>query len=431
MFGVVLTLLITATAIAITYSQMGNVELKLQAAVDSAVLAAVNLEDSDTLDPIQRKQIAEDQFYANLAGSDVNYVAPDVHVSNTDGVFTATVEGSARVDHAFSVMMPNSFSYVNVSAQAQSATDDPKHVNLFFLVDNSASMGIGQTAADQMDMLNDSGVWGATGSGACAVACHQPGSDTYTYYKSVGVRLRIDAIRDALLGFLSDMNTHPAETANTELSIALSSERYTSDLHDFETSLAAAITEANSYALGTGSGQDNTNIAGFLNGVSDAIVDIGDGSAADEPEVYVILMTDGIDNFWWQDASNHDWEAILSGNTMPDPAQPDMQLQTMENSWCTSLKNRGVNIIVMNVEYVVPEYQSWGGSIIHYLDIPDADEVARIQAVLDLVVDVEDPMRQCASNDESFFNVLSESSMHDAFDEIFAGIFSSTPRLTQ
>ena len=92
------------------------------------------------------------------------------------------------------------------------------------MVDNSASMGIGQTLADQMDMLMDDDVFEETGVWACAVACHQERNgrfSTYNYYREQGVRLRLDAVRDALLGFLNEVIDHPAETANTRVSICL------------------------------------------------------------------------------------------------------------------------------------------------------------------------------------------------------------------
>jgi len=409
--AVIMSLIILGTSVAVTLSQMVSVRQSIQNAADAASLAAIIEPESAFLTIQDREDIAKSHYLTNMEGSAGDLFDPAVSVTEDNGVFTSQVSGRAKIHHFLGVLMPKEFSFVEASAKALSVNQDAKHVNLFFMVDNSASMGIGQTSADQMEMLNDDNVFANTGAGACAVACHQPGSDTFTYYKDQGVRLRIDAVRDALLGFLNEISAHPAETENTRVSVALGSQRYNSNVHSLEPNIPSAINAANAFSLGDGSGRDNTN--------------------RNSPEVYVILMTDGIDNFWYQSAASgeHDPGAILSDNRLDDPAEVNMILQTMDATTCTVLKNRGVNIIVMNVEYVVPEFQRWGDDILHFTDIPDPIEIERIEAVIELVEDVEPPMQACASSPEFYFNVLSETSMREAFDSIFTKIFTSEPRI--
>ena len=174
---------------------------------------------------------------------------------------------------------------------------------------------------------------------------------------------------------------------------------------------------------------DQTNISGFLGTLNSELTTIGDGSSIDNPEVYAILMTDGIENFWFQSDSINDGGAIISGNSTTDPTDPEFRLQTMSSNMCTTLKDRGVNMIVMNVEYIVPALQRRGDDIVSFEDADDPAGNARIEAVLDLVEDVEVPMRTCASSPEYYFSVTDETSMQAAFDSIFTTIFNSAPRL--
>ena len=228
-FAVIVSLLILAASIAITLSDMVKARQAIQYSVDAASLAAVINPDNDELTAEKRAEIARTHYLTNINNATGEFFDPVVSVTENNGVFTAQISGEAKIPHFLGVLIPRDFSIVGASATALSASQDPPHVNLFFMVDNSASMGIGQTLADQMDMLMDDDVFDATGVRACAVACHQERngtSSTYTYYRELGVRLRLDAARDALLGFLNEVRDNPVETANTRVSISTGSERF-------------------------------------------------------------------------------------------------------------------------------------------------------------------------------------------------------------
>ena len=437
-FAVIVGLLILAASIAITLSDMVKARQAIQYSADAASLAAVINPDNDELTAENRAEIARTHYLTNINNATGEFFDPVVSVTENNGVFTAQISGEAKIPHFLGVLIPRDFSIVGASATALSASQDPPHVNLFFMVDNSASMGIGQTLADQMDMLMDDDVFDATGVRACAVACHQERngtSSTYTYYREQGVRLRLDAARDALLGFLNEVRDNPVETANTRVSISTGSERFLGpNVHRLEPNIASAIDAANTFELAPfeGGGHialDQTNISGFLGTLNSELTTIGDGSSIDNPEVYAILMTDGIENFWFQSDIINEGGVIISGNSTTDPTDPEFRLQTMSSNMCTTLKERGVNVIVMNVEYIVPVLQRWGDDIVSFEDVDDPVGNARIEIVLDLVEDVEPPMQACASSPEFYFSVTDETSMQAAFDSIFTTIFNSAPRL--
>ena len=437
-FAVIMGLLILATSIAITLSEMVKARQSIQNSADAASFAAILDPANDTLTAENRAEIARAHYLTNINSATGEFFDPVVSVTEVNGVFTAQVSGEAKIPHFLGVLIPREFSIVGASATALSASQEPPHIDLFFMVDNSASMGIGQTLADQMDMLMDDDVFDATGVRACAVACHQERngtSSTYDYYREQGVRLRLDAARDALLGFLNEVRDNPVETANTRVSISTGSERFLGpNVHRLEPNIATAINAANTFELAPfeGGGRialDQTNISGFLGTLNNELTTIGDGSSMDSPEVYAILMTDGIENFWFQSDTVNEGGGIISENSTTDPNDPDFRIQTMSSNMCTTLKERGVNVIVMNVEYIVPVLQRWGDDIVSFEDVDDPVGNARIEIVLDLVEDVEPPMQACASSPEFYFSVTDETSMQAAFDSIFTKIFNSAPRL--
>ena len=438
-FAVIMGLLILGTSVAISLSEMVKARQSIQNAADAASLAAILEPNNDELTLENREDIARTHYLTNIDNErGGEFFNPVISVTEDNGVFTVQVSGEAKIPHFLGVLIPREFSLVRAAAKALSASQEPPHVNLFFMVDNSASMGIGQTLADQMDMLMDDDVFEETGVRACAVACHQERNgrfSTYNYYREQGVRLRLDAVRDALLGFLNEVINHPAETANTRVSISTGSERFTGpNVHQLEPNIATAINAANTFELapfeaGGRVALDQTNISGFLGTLNAELGTIGDGSSRRSPEVYAILMTDGIENFWFQSNTENDGGAIISENSTTDPIDPNFRIQTMSPEVCTTLKDRGVNVIVMNVEYIVPEFVRDGDDIIPFRDVDDPGGTARLEAVIDLVEDVETPMQACASSPEFYFSVLDETSMQAAFDSIFTTIFNSAPRL--
>ena len=139
----------------------------------------------------------------------------------------------------------------------------------------------------------------------------------------------MDAARDALLGFLNEVRDNPVETANTRVSISTGSERFLGpNVHRLEPNIATAINAANTFELAPfeGGGRialDQTNISGFLGTLNRELTTIGDGSSMDSPEVYAILMTDGIENFWFQSDTVNEGGGIISCLLYTSPSPRD------------------------------------------------------------------------------------------------------------
>ena len=73
--------------------------------------------------------------------------------------------------------------------------------DITFLIDNSASLGVGASPADQRLMQNGMG---------CAFACHLPNSSFEQQWnveraRDLGANLRIDAVREAVIGALTEI----------------------------------------------------------------------------------------------------------------------------------------------------------------------------------------------------------------------------------
>lgn len=187
-FAVCLFLVLGITGLAIDQSIGLSTRTSLQAALDSAVLAATKeLSDGSGWDVAQAKGTAT--FNANI--KDLPNAAVALENSGTPGDFKVSGTASAPWSRYFTHIIDSTNITINVSSVA---AQQIKPVEVIFLADVSWSMGIGATNADISTMKASIG---------CAFACHYDGTDTKA--RNAGARLRIDVIADAYRLAIAEM----------------------------------------------------------------------------------------------------------------------------------------------------------------------------------------------------------------------------------
>jgi Flp pilus assembly protein TadG len=210
-FAVILAATFLFVGAAVDYGRTINARSTMQAAADSAALAAAGAEGS--ID--EKEKIGAHYLASNLAK--LGYTANNSSVSIGNG--TATVE--------FDVLVPTTFMHlanlsnlpvsVRSTAAVQQAGGEPH--DIYFVLDMSASLGMAADAVERQRLKDltapliqaTGGFWLAENPNGCAFACHRtgldipgstlafepPGKTTYQLAKEAGIRLREDILLDA------------------------------------------------------------------------------------------------------------------------------------------------------------------------------------------------------------------------------------------
>ena len=367
LFGLAALPLIGVIGLSIDYGYMLSVKAKLDLAADAAAVAgatgvnsyfsAYTGSSNPTTAAIAAAQSqATAQFNSNkgviLANGTLTLNTPNIALTNT----TVT----SQVSYTYS--MPTFFMAVlgsktmKVSGSSTATVTLPTYVNVFIVIDNSQSMGIGAQLSDQQIIYDASTNTKYVPNGSsdrswgCAIACHYSGkSGTYGGYsqnsttdltnivRGLGAQLRIDVAKSAIttaLGQITNGNVnfavfttsatltqvYPVPSSGTGWNCQTTSLSPTafSNASTFQNpggSLTAAETAVtaidlqdnivfpsgnsskNSFTNGDG-GTFLTNAMGCLytqlNGMKTAGVAPGNGLTASTPISFVVLVTDGV-----------------------------------------------------------------------------------------------------------------------------------------
>lgn len=438
-FAISSVLLLTGVSVAISTIQLHNTKSDLQKAADAAVFAAAT---TVNISIEERQKNGEANFKENIKAhlgesykNTLSILGELPTDSTPNSKITAKMDASAQVQNIFSVFIPE-LSNVSVSSEAIvgfAPREDPPFIDIHIVFDNSASMGIGQTKGDRDTMVFDTEIEGALNMEPCAFACHVPSENSYDYYKNKGVRLRIDALSEALTGFIDRaVEEVGGATKNTRINIVPLDKMNVASSYKFSSSLNAAKIEAKNIKLTSGDGL--TDLQTPLHKINNLIKKVGDGADADNPLVFVVLMTDGLEHFVNPSSSSGNLPA-LSSTSEPDPTMGGTVIQTIEQSQCKALMNRGVNVIVMNVEYGFPDL-IWDWPVKNWQDIGYKPDLDQLKLVDKLLPDIPSKLRKCASTPQNYYQVEEESEMNGAFGEIFKELVDKSSdniitRLTQ
>jgi Flp pilus assembly protein TadG len=438
-FAITLLPVLLAVGLAVDYSVASDTKAKLDSAADAAALNAVvktkaYLADNQNKGLSDSALISQAVAYAKKEAGlhfDGNAnkvvrthdVKRDVTVDIKDRAVTASVLYNADVNLAFGPLIQmNDF---HVSNTAVAVAPLPEYLDLFVVLDNSGSMGIGATG-DDIEKMN-----GAIG---CAVACHTGSEKSYTQIKArTGadkITMRIDVLREAIYGMLSQAN-----------SIKTTADLFRFNLFAFSNDLVPLQAASTDYTVlkNAISGLDLDNREGGTNfhyAIGDQLSKIlpssQDGSSGLKRKTHVIIITDGVENnrlaskFWWNgsDANFIPWYG--NGNPYQDTynytngsgnLQKSDQIQAFDPRICDSLKNKGAQVTVLNVKYIVPS--GIEGEIKREFDY-----------VRDFILGREaTTIAGCASTPSDYYSANTPSEIKSAVNAIFGNILKPV-RLT-
>jgi Flp pilus assembly protein TadG len=182
--------LCTAIGASVDYVRAYNTQARMQSDLDAALITAIK--EVDSLDENAIKADIVEWFNAQADAKDASYTlsASAITVSKTDRTVKAVVRGTVKTSFLGLVNIKT----VNVAATSSVAGPATSYMNVYLVLDKSASMLLASTKAGQDSLIAKTG---------CTFACHQveggpwtiSGVSYNTHYKAakaMGVQLRAD-----------------------------------------------------------------------------------------------------------------------------------------------------------------------------------------------------------------------------------------------
>ncbi len=429
-FGITIIPILMAVGLAVDYSVTSDNKSKLDSAADAAALAGAiraktylaenqgrGLPDSVVI--AQAKVIAKKEAEKHFDGSLTKLVNTsnvtrniEIEIDTQNRTVNANVKYGADVALSVApVVNINNFHVTNGSEGIQAQANLPTYLDIYVVMDNSGSMGIG---ADDSNIAKIKDL--NTANPGCEVACHTNGYPSYNQLKSLTgankVTMRIDVLRDAITGMLSQANA-----------IKTTNDLFQFTLLAFSNDLVPLQSASTDYA------QLNTGIASLdldnRNGGTNFHYSIGtqlpglvpssqDGSSALKRKTHIVIITDGVENNRFQttfgsgigDPNFTDW---LSSTTQYVTPSTGDHIQAFNPRICDAVKAKGAQVTVLNVKYIVPKNPSGA-----------ADEFDHIGN--NIIGQEATTLAGCASNSSDYYSANTPAEIKSAVAAIFGNI---------
>ena len=338
-FAISLLPILAAVGGAVDYSIANSQRSKIQAALDSAILAGA-IAGKQSLDAgagqstaiAAANSAAANFFQGNMVGYTAsvttNYTVSGLNLSGT---------GSASAAVPTSFMKVVGFPTIPMKIFSNAASTAQPYVDVYLLIDISASMLLPSTTAGITQMMN--------GQGGCALACHNTTDDTdsYSWALNNGIQLRYQVVNQGVSNLLTYLGSNSTLQSHVKVGLwALDSSltqmsSMTSSFASVSSNFPAPGVAVNDAAAAT---PFNNLIGSFISTVGNA----GDGSSSSSPQKMVIIATDGVND------PTRAWTSDVS-------LRP--QVKVFDTTFCTTFKTNGVTVAILNTPYY-PMTWDWG-----------------------------------------------------------------------
>lgn len=361
MMGLTAVPLIFAVGAGVDYGTANMAKAKLDAVADTAALAAVD-HQAITGTPAAAQTTAQTTFNAeavNIPNVTVNNVTATVTDSTTGR--TAVVSYSATKTNMFMGIFGYPSTTITGSSTSQAGLTT--NINFYLLLDNSPSMNIAATSAGIATM-----VAATSAQGGCAFACHESdpaadnlgnpgGEDNYTLAQKLGVVTRMQNLASATQSLMSSAASMEGAN-NSQYQMAIYTfnssglntiQLLTSNLTNAKNAAANINVEevySNNWLTKTNQNNDtDTNFESAMSAINTLMPLPGTGTPASTPQEVLFIVSDGVD-----DEVSSSCSQTLDGNRCQQP---------FNTTWCTTVKNRGIQIAVLYTAYLPLPTNSW------------------------------------------------------------------------
>jgi Flp pilus assembly protein TadG len=401
--GLAIIPLIFSVGAGVDYGVASMAKTKLDAIADTAALSAVD-HNAILGTPAAAQATAQTTFNAeavNIPNVTVNNITATVIDSVTGR--TAVVNYTATKKNLFMGIFGYSSTALTGSATAQAGLST--NINFYLLLDNSPSMNIAATSAGISAM-----VAATSAQGGCAFACHESnpsadklgnpgGVDNYTLASKLGVVTRMQNLASATQSLMSAASAMEGPNSG-QYQMAIYTfngsglntvQLLTSNLANAQASAANINVEEvydNNWLTKTNNNSDtDTDFESAMSQINTLMPLPGTGTPNSTPQEVLLIVSDGVD-----DEISSSCSQSLDGNRCQQP---------FNTTWCTTVKNRGIQIAVLYTDYLPLPTNSWYNSWI-----------APFQSK------IEPNMQSCASPG-MFFSVTTDGDITSAMQTLF------------
>ncbi len=403
MMGLTAIPLIFAVGAGVDYGTANMAKAKLDAVADTAALSAVD-HQAITGTPAAAETAAQNTFNAeavNLPNVAVNNLSATVTDSTTGR--TAVVSYTATKSNTFMGIFGYPSTTITGSSTAQAGLTT--NIDFYLLLDNSPSMNIAATSAGIATMVANT-----SAQGGCAFACHESdpsadnlgnpgGEDNYTLAQKLGVVTRMQNLASATQSLMSSASSMEGSNSQQyQMAIYTFNNSGLNPIQLLTSNLATAQSAAaninveevysNNWLTKTSQNNDtDTNFESAMSAINTIMPLPGTGTPASTPQEVLFIVTDGVD-----DEVSSSCSQSLDGNRCQQP---------FNTTWCTTVKNRGIQIAVLYTDYLPLPTNSWSN-----------DWIAPFQS------QIAPNMESCASPG-MFFSVTTDGDITAAMQTLF------------
>jgi Flp pilus assembly protein TadG len=361
MMGLMAVPLLFAVGAGVDYGTANMSKAKLDAIADTAALAAVDHQNI-TSTAAAAQTVAENVFNAEATN------LPNVSVSNLTATVTDSTTGrTALVNYTATKtnLFMRLFGYptTTISGSSTAQAGLTTNIDFYLLLDNSPSMNIAATSAGIATMVANT-----TAQGGCAFACHESdpaadnlgnkgGVDNYTLAQNLGVVTRMQNLATATQALMSSATSMEGSN-NQQYQMGIYTfngsglntiQLLTSNLTNAENAAANINVEevySNNYLTKSNSNNDtDTDFESAMSAINTIMPLPGTGTPSSTPQEVLFIVTDGVD-----DEISSSCSQTFDGNRCQQP---------FDTTWCTTVKNRGIQIAVLYTEYLPLPTNTW------------------------------------------------------------------------
>jgi Flp pilus assembly protein TadG len=356
-FAMVSVPILLGLGVSIDYVRAYNVRVKMQADLDAALIAAVKRVDS--LDESQIKTAVANWFAAQANDEQATYklLVDTMVISKTNKTINAVATGTVPTTFLGIANIKS----VNVSVTTSVAGPATSYLNVYLVLDKSASMLLAATTTGQASLVAKTG---------CAFACHEKEGGPWTYSsksynthykvaKAMGIQLRADVSVTAA----KEVLTMIAESDPTQSRIKVGLYTIGSDATEaleptYSTSDAEKALDKDSSGLNSATSEIASYFDTSIDSLTDMVGEAGDGKTAGAPLKLVLMLTDGVqsERNWvlYYEKPNRD---MISWKAQPAMSASTQQaiwkyVAPLNPSWCGAMKTNKVTVGVLYTEYL-------------------------------------------------------------------------------
>jgi Flp pilus assembly protein TadG len=338
-FALLLLPLLAAVGVAIDYTAASRQRAVIQAGLDAAMLAgaivgkaSLDAGASNSTAIAAANTAAENSFKSNIGTAISATLSADFKMSGLS--ISGTGSASAAVGTTFMAIF--GYKTTAIAATSQTASSAQPYLNVYLLIDISASMLLPSTSAGITQMINGQG---------CALACHDKtdGTDSYGWALSKNIQLRYQVVNQGIQNLLDYLKSQKVLKSHVKIELWSFDHALTKNA-SMTSGYASISSHFPSPSLASTDASAATPFNDLIDSFVSAVGTAGDGSSSSSPQKMVIIATDGVNDptrGWVSDAS----------------LRP--QVRVFDTAFCKTLANKGVTLAIINTPYY-PMTWDWG-----------------------------------------------------------------------